>query len=135
MPDGSRNDFVRFLSSEAAISSLDGGVNGDVFYGPNVQALVVYLCEEHAVSDQRIKRLMNDMFHLDLSEGTINTIVQRMTKRARALYERIKSKIGKSPVAGADETPSSEAPRLSQGFSRYIGLTLKPITAYRPGSR
>lgn len=27
-----------------------------------------------------------------------------MTKRARALYERIKSKIGKSPVAGADET-------------------------------
>ena len=85
-------------------SEFPEGVNGDVFYGPNVQALVVYLCEEHAVSYQRIKRLMNDMFHIDMSEGTINNIVQRMTKRARALYERIKSKIGKSPVAGADET-------------------------------
>lgn len=80
------------------------GVNGDVSYGPNVQALVVYLCEEHAVSYQRVKRLLHDMFNIDLSEGTINNIVQRMTKRARALYEKIKSKIGQAPVAGADET-------------------------------
>lgn len=57
-------------------SEFPEGVNGDVFYGPNVQALVVYLCEEHAVSYQRIKRLMNDMFHIDMSEGTINNIVQ-----------------------------------------------------------
>lgn len=85
-------------------SEFPEGVNGDVFYGPNVQALVVYLCEEHAVSYQRIKRLMNDMFHIDMSEGTINNIVQRMAKRARALYEKIKLKIGKAPVAGADET-------------------------------
>lgn len=79
-------------------------VNGDVSYGPNVQALVVYLCEEHAVSYQRIKKLMSDMFHIEMSEGTINNIVQRMTKRARSLYERIKSRIAKAAVAGADET-------------------------------
>ena len=80
------------------------GVNGDVFYGPNVQALIVYLCEEHAVLYQRAKRLMNDMFHIDMSDGTINNIVQRMTKRARALYEKIKSKKSKAPVVGTDET-------------------------------
>lgn len=80
------------------------GVNGDVFYGPNVQAFVVYLSEEHAVSYQRIKRLLADMFHIDMSEGTVNNIIQRMTKRARVLYDRIKAKIEKSPVAGADET-------------------------------
>ena len=79
-------------------------VNGEVSYGPNVQALVVYLCEEHAVSYQRIKRLMSDMFNINMSEGTINNIVQRMTKRARRLYERIREKIGHSSVVGADET-------------------------------
>lgn len=85
-------------------SEFPEGVNGDVFYGPNIQALVVYLCEEHAVSYQRVKRLLNDMFHIDMSEGTVNNIVQKMTKRARSLYEKIKSKIGQAPVAGADET-------------------------------
>lgn len=85
-------------------SEFPEGVNGEVFYGPNVQALVVYLCEEHAVSYQRIKRLLNDMFHIEMSEGTINNIVQRTTRRARNLYERIKSRIGQSAVVGADET-------------------------------
>lgn len=85
-------------------SEFPEGVNGEVSYGSNVQALVVYLCEEHAVSYQRVKRLMNDMFNINMSEGTIDNIVQRMTKRARNLYEKIKEKIGSSPVAGADET-------------------------------
>lgn len=85
-------------------SKFQEGVNEDVFYGPNVQALVVYLSEEHAVSYQRIKRLLNDMLLIYMSEGTINIIVQRMTKRARSLYERVKAKIEKYHVAGADET-------------------------------
>lgn len=85
-------------------SEFPEGVNGEVSYGPNVQALVVYLCEEHAVSYQRIKRLLNDMFHIDMSEGTIDNIVQRMTRRARDLYEKIRSKIGQSAIVGADET-------------------------------
>lgn len=67
-------------------------------------ALVVYLSEEHAVSYQRIKRLLNDMLLIYISEGEINIIVQRMIKRARSLYERVKAKIEKSHVAGADET-------------------------------
>lgn len=85
-------------------SEFPEGVNGEVFYGPNVQALVVYLCEEHAVSYQRIRRLLNDMFHIEMSEGTINNIVQKTTRRARNLYERIKSRIGQSAIVEADET-------------------------------
>lgn len=85
-------------------SEFPENVNGDVSYGPNVQALVVYLSEEHVVSYQRIKTLMRDMFCIDMSEGTVDNIVKRMTKRARTLYEKIKAKISKSPVAGADET-------------------------------
>ena len=85
-------------------SEFPDNVKGEVSYGPNVQALVVYLCEEHAVSYQRVKRLMEDMFNINMSEGTIDNIVQRMTKRARNLYEKIKDKIGHSPVVGADET-------------------------------
>lgn len=79
-------------------------VNGDVSYGSNVQALVAYLCEEHAVSYQRVKTLMYDMFGISMSEGTIDNIVKRMSKRARTLYDGIKEKIGSSHVAGADET-------------------------------
>lgn len=47
---------------------------------------------------------MHDMFCIDMSEGTVDNIVKRMTKCAKALYEKIKAKISKSPVAGADET-------------------------------
>jgi transposase len=85
-------------------SEFPEDVNGDVSYGPNVQALVVYLSEEHAVSYQRIKNLMNEMFCINMSEGTIDNIIKRMTRRAKGLYEKIKAKIGKAPVVGADET-------------------------------
>lgn len=88
----------------AVCSEFPEDVNGDVSYGPNVQALVAYLCEEHAVSYRRVKTLMNDMFGISMSEGTVDNIVRRMSKRASTLYERIKEKIGKSAVAGADET-------------------------------
>ena len=89
---------------ETVCSEFPATVNGNVSYGPNIQALVTYLSEEHAISFQRIKKLMNDMFRIDMSEGTINNAIQRMTKRARGLYESIKSSISTSPVVGADET-------------------------------
>ena len=44
------------------------------------------------------------MFHIEMSEGTVNNIVQRTTRRARNLYERIKSRIVQSAIVGADET-------------------------------
>ena len=39
-----------------------------------------------------------------MSEGTADNIVRRMSRRAGVLYDRIREKIGGSPVVGADET-------------------------------
>lgn len=85
-------------------SEFPEDVNGDVSYGPNVQALIVYLSEEHVVPYQRIKTFMIDMFNIDMSESTIDNIVRRVIRRAKTFYERIKAKIASAPVAGADET-------------------------------
>lgn len=85
-------------------SKFPENVKGAVSYGPTVQALIVYLAEEHAVSYERIKRFLHDLFRIDLSQGTIDNIIKKMTEQTRGLYDRIKEKVGRSSVVGADET-------------------------------
>ena len=85
-------------------SKFPKNVKGTVSYGPTLQALVVYLAEEHAVSYERIQSFLRDLFLINLSQGTIDNIIKRMTGQARELYEKIKEKIEGSSVVGADET-------------------------------
>ena len=85
-------------------SKFPENVKGAVSYGPTLQALVVYLAEEHAVSYERIQSFLRDLFLINLSQGTIDNIIKRMTGQARELYEKIKKKIKGSSVVGADET-------------------------------
>ncbi len=51
-----------------------------------------------------MKELLRDCFGIDLSEGSINNIIGRLTRKATPVYEMIRAVISQSPVIGADET-------------------------------
>ena len=81
-------------------------VTNGVSYGSNVQALVAYLsCCQH-IPFKRLGQVLNNFYGIQLGEGTISNILNRMRKKAEPAYQAIRHKIEKSPVVGADETGS-----------------------------
>lgn len=75
-----------------------------VSYGVNVHALVGYMSTLQAIPFKRMVDILNNVFGLQMSQGTVSNILQRMRKKADKELESIRSGIENSEVVGADET-------------------------------
>ena len=73
-------------------------------YGENVAALVSYLSVYQYLPYNRIKKLMNDLFQMPISEGTVNNILNKTAIGALPMYREIQRRIAGSKLVGADET-------------------------------
>jgi len=79
-------------------------VKAPIQYGPNVMSTLAYLYSRQFVPLKRSKELMNSLFGLSLSEGTIVNLLEKIAQKALPVYELIRQQIIKSGYAGADET-------------------------------
>lgn len=75
-----------------------------VSYGPNVHALVGYMSTLQSIPFKRMVDILNNVFGLQMSQGTVSNILQRMRKKAGQEMDTIKAGIEQSAVVGADET-------------------------------
>lgn len=53
---------------------------------------------------RRMKEFLSDVMGLPISEGSIQNILQRFTKKALPFYEEIKNRVEQAVFLGADET-------------------------------
>jgi transposase len=79
-------------------------VTSSIGYGPGVESLVTYLSVCQHIPFQRLKTVLNEVFNLSVSEGTIHNILKRMEHSSYPAYEYIRKKLSESPVVGVDET-------------------------------
>jgi len=79
-------------------------VKSGVSYGVNIHALVAYLSTMQSIPFKRLTIILKDFYGLEISQGTVANILNRMRKQAKPAYEAIRYKIEKSSVVGADET-------------------------------
>lgn len=75
-----------------------------VSYGANVHALVGYMSTLQSIPFKRMVDILNNVFGLQMSQGTVSNILQRMRKKAEKEMDAIRSGIEKAEVVGADET-------------------------------
>lgn len=75
-----------------------------VSYGPNVSALIGYMSTLQAIPFKRMVDILNNIFGLNMSQGTVSNILRRMQKKAAAETGKIRAAIEESAVVGADET-------------------------------
>ena len=73
-------------------------------YGSSIDALIGYLSVYQYIPYRRIAELLRDVFGLTMSEGSIDNILARMTRKSLQTYASIKEKIQTSKVVGSDET-------------------------------
>ena len=75
-----------------------------ISYGVNIQALVSYLSVSHYLSYTRIVQILSNLFHIGLSEGTVDKILKRSAKASQKEIEKIKARLAVSGLVGIDET-------------------------------
>lgn len=94
----------RCTCGHCTTSEFPSYVTSGVSYGPKIQGLAAYLsCCQH-IPFKRLRETLENFYGIQLSEGTISNILNRMRKKAAPAYQAIRDKIEKSAVVGADET-------------------------------
>ncbi len=80
------------------------GINAPVQYGKTIEAQVAYLSVRQYMPFNRIKEYFASIYRLNMSQGTIQNILVRVTKALKPAYDLIKLKIEQSAYVGGDET-------------------------------
>jgi transposase len=73
-------------------------------FGASIQAMLAYLHHHHAIAYDRLKRLMSELFGLDISEGAIANALRRAGRPLAQAEQAIVAKLREAEVVGCDET-------------------------------
>jgi transposase len=79
-------------------------VRASVQYGPKVLAAMVHLSHHHMMPLQRTAALINDMFGLRVSQGTVLAACEEAAERLTPCVEAISEALQRTSLAHADET-------------------------------
>ena len=85
-------------------ASFPQGVDGTVCYGENVQAIVTYLTNYQLLPLKRTTELVQDLFGLKVSQGTVVTAGQEAYEKLEDTENEIKQELLDSDVVHFDET-------------------------------
>jgi len=85
-------------------SSFPKHITNNIQYGPSVTSLISYFSVYQYVPFKRLKELFSHMFNLELSQGTIDNVLRRMSIKAKPFYDKIRELILQLTQVGSDET-------------------------------
>lgn len=83
---------------------LPEGLEADHYFGPRLEATVVFLKHQQHLSYERIVQTLRELFGLELSEGGIASIIARAGERAAVTAAEIKEQVITSLAIKSDET-------------------------------
>lgn len=86
------------------LSDYPLGINNHVQYGSNVEAAIAYFSVYQYVPFKRLKECMQHIFGLEISQGSIANILERMSSKSQTVYNKIKSTVMTAKQIGSDET-------------------------------
>jgi len=85
-------------------SALPEGLEADRYFGPRLEALIVFLKHQNHFSYERIVLTLRELFGLKISEGGIAAIIARAGKLAADCAAEIRQAVTSSPIIQSDET-------------------------------
>ena len=86
------------------LAVLPEGLEAGTPFSINIVALAMYLRFVHAVSYQRLSRLMLDLYSLQISEGALDAAFRRVQPRFDADVASILARLRRARVICSDET-------------------------------
>jgi transposase len=89
------------------VGSFPEGINAPIQYSGQIAALVAYLSAFQYLPYKRITLLLQDVFRMPMSEGTVDNLLERVAQKAMPAYQMIQQRIQSAAVVGGDETGAS----------------------------
>ena len=83
---------------------LPAGLEAERFFGPRLEAHVVWYKQTQHLSDERIVATMRQLYQVELSEGGIAAILRRAGEQAALEAEKIRRQVITDRVIKSDET-------------------------------
>jgi transposase len=80
------------------------GIENHIQYGPNIESLVAYLNVGQYLPYGRMQMLLNKLFNIPVSQGSIQNMLERFSRRVTPMYEQIKNELEQGTLVGGDET-------------------------------
>ena len=80
------------------------GVTSPVQYGPRLHSTVVYLAHYQLVPMARLTELLDDLFDLTISQGTVNNLLARCSERLEGFEAQAREVVRRAPAAHFDES-------------------------------
>jgi transposase len=80
------------------------GVDAPIQYGPRIRSMITYFSAYQLIPQQRTVEAIRDVFGVQISEGTVNNILQYAYRGLEKTEGAIKDAIRSSPVMHMDET-------------------------------
>jgi len=85
-------------------NNFAASVTSNVSYGKTIIAIVAYLSTSQYMSNKRVVALLNNLFNISLSEGTVNNLLSKASKLSQDEITKIQMLLSKSTIVGIDET-------------------------------
>ena len=99
-----------------------------ITFGRNIKAIVTYLNVVQCVPFERLASLMDEVFSVHMSQGTIANFVQETLRKSRPAIQLLENLLKQSPVVGFDESGSYNNKRLDWAWiaqTAYITLCFR----------
>lgn len=80
------------------------GVDSPVKYGKNIETLIGYFSVRQYLPFKRLQEMMKDIFSVNISEGGLHCLLNRLASKGIDAYEMIRRRVLHSAVIGTDET-------------------------------
>lgn len=75
-----------------------------ITFGRNIKSIVTYLNIVQCIPFERLSSLMEEVFSVHMSQGTIENFVQETMRKSRPAIKLLEDMLKKSPVVGFDES-------------------------------
>jgi transposase len=85
-------------------SDFPVGVDSPVKYGKSIETLIGYLSVRQYLPFKRLQEMLNDVFSVQISEGGLHWLMNRLASKGADAYEMIRQRVLHSQVIGTDET-------------------------------
>jgi transposase len=80
------------------------GISAPVQYGPRIGAMAVYLTTQQLLPRGRTAEVLADLAGVQMSEGTLTTVIKRTATLLKPIEQQIKSALSQAKVIHQDET-------------------------------
>lgn len=107
-------------------SKLPEGVMPDTF-GPKLKSVIESLSGFYKNSKREVANIINDIFNLNISVGSVSNSEGRVASKCQEMYEKIEQEVSKSKILHIDETSHYNKGKLGWCwmFTSNIGSFVK----------